>query len=92
MESLFYRIMTIPQHINKVGHDVSQRAKWIANFAAFLWFYFCIGLWYTSKFLPAETVMDSGPYFLFGAIFIVWFLAFWGYISGVVLKKTYFEG
>lgn len=92
METLFHRIVTIPQQINKIGHDVTRRAMWAANIAAFLWFYYCIGLWYASKFLPAEKVLETGPYFLFGALFVVWFAVFWGYISGVIIKKTYLEG
>jgi hypothetical protein len=92
MESLYYQIVTIPKRIKNLDDDVSRRARWIAHCASFLWFYYSIGVWYGSKFLATETLTQSGPYFLFGAIFIVWFAAFGGFVAAVLVKKTYLKG
>ena len=65
----------------------SKKARFFANMVSLLWFYYCIGSWYGSKFVYAQEQLTPEPAILFGATFAVWFTAYFAHISFTLLKN-----
>ncbi|MBX2821321.1 MAG: hypothetical protein KTR29_16620 [Rhodothermaceae bacterium] len=72
--------------INKAKYP--KKALFFANMVSLLWFYYCIGSWYGSKFIHKQDAIASDPALLFGATFGVWFIAFFLHIAFTVIKKA----
>lgn len=65
----------------------AKKARFFANMAALLWFYYCIGNWYGSKFVETHPMIEPGPAVFFGATFAVWFFAFFLHIGFTLVKQ-----
>ena len=86
LDTLFARVQAPPNKNTVEPANLSKKARNFAHFISFFWIYYCIGLWYGGRFLPPESQPETT--FLFGAVFIVWFAAFFGYIGFRLAKKN----
>ena len=76
--------------INKAKQP--KKALFFANMVSLLWFYYCIGTWYGSKFIHKQGAISSDPALLFGATLGIWFIAFFLHIAYTVGKKASIRG
>ncbi len=65
----------------------AKKSRVFANFMAGLWFFYAVGAWYGSKFMLQDADAGAGDPLLFGATFIVWFVAFFGHVSVDLVRK-----
>ena len=68
--------------------DPAKKAMIFAHFMAGLWFFYSIGAWYGSRFvqLDPDAGVTTEP-LLFGATFVVWFIAFFAHVSFDLVRK-----
>ena len=86
LEVLYNRVLSINDRLRDAKPDISKKARWFAHLISLFWVYFSIGHWYGSRFIALESRPDIT--FLFGAVFIVWFAAFFAYIGGYMLFRS----
>ena len=65
----------------------SKKARHFAHFMAGLWFFYSIGAWFGSRFVVLDPEVSTHDPMLFGATFVVWFLAFFGYVGVDLIRK-----
>ena len=90
LEVLHERVASISERLRAGKPNVSRNARSFAHWTAALWLFYCAGLWYGARFLPPEARPETS--FLFGAVFVVWFGAFFGYVAWHLVKNSVAEG